>query len=153
MKNEFIAWDKKRNCFIESNRVAVNGDGEVFIFETLSKVEGYLTEVFDIKILEYSGKHDRNGMKLYKGDIVKVELDESSDRYDKLDLCEKEVIGVVTIRPSVGAKLIVKKVNPKGEMGISKGGTLSIVQSYDIKIGSIYTNPELIAEDGEGIEK
>lgn len=75
MKNEFIAYDKKNKRFIASDLVAVNGDGDVYTLgEDASK--GYVHKVSNIEISEYSGKKDRNGVKLYRGDIVKAELDE-----------------------------------------------------------------------------
>ena len=154
MKNEFIAWDEGNKRFIPPSSVAIDGEGVVFLCDGSLVIDGYATDVEDIKILEYSGKCDRNGTKLYKGDLLKVELGEYPDKYSVAeDLCKKEIIGVVTIRPSAGAKLIVKKVSPKGKMGISKGGTLPIDQTRDIRIGHIYTNPELIEEDSEAKEE
>jgi uncharacterized phage protein (TIGR01671 family) len=147
MKNEFIAYDKKNKRFIHFYRVAVNGLGDVYTLgEDASK--GYVRKVSNIEILEYSGKKDRNGTKLYKGDIVKAELDEYTNtaRYHE-DLPEKTIIGVVVIRPSEGAKLLVKKIIPKDAPGIAIGRTMRIDQSHDLRIGNIYTKPELLEEE------
>ena len=150
MRNEFIAWDEENKCFIPSYQIAVNSEGGVYMH---LDSEGYTRKVDGIEILEYSGKHDGNGVKLYKGDIMKAELLECADRFDDFDLCKKEIIGVVSIQPSAGAKLIVKKVFPRHARGISKGGTLPIDQTRDIRIGHIYTNPELIEEAKEEEEE
>ena len=153
MKNEFIAWDEGNKRFIPPSSVAIDGEGVVFLCDGSLVIDGCATEVEDIKLLEYSGKHDRTGVKLYKGDIVKAVLLECADKFDDFDLCKKEIIGVVTIQPSAGAKLIVKKVFPKHALGIVKDGTLHIDQTSDIRIGNIYTNPELIEEDSEAKEE
>ena len=149
MKNEFIAYDKKNKRFIASDLVAVNGDGDVYLYNRGIEEDGYIHEVFNIEILDYSGKKDRNGTKLYKGDIVKAELDECDDdtppAYTALP--EKTIIGVVVIRPSEGAKLFVKKIIPKDVPGIAIGRTMRIDQNQDIRIGNIYTNPELLEEE------
>ena len=145
MKNEFIAYDKWNKRFVASYQVAVNSEGDVFMHESS---EGYTRKVDSIEILEYSGKKDRYGTKLYRGDIVKVELDACNDdtppAYTVLP--EKTIIGVVVIRPSEGAKLLVKKIIPKDAPGIDIGRTIRIDQRQDILIGTIYTHPELLEE-------
>jgi len=147
MKNEFIAYDKKNKCFIAPYDVAVNGEGEVFLFGRTAEADGYISEVFHIEILEYSGKKDRNGTKLYKGDIIRVELDEYTEIAGyHTDLPEKSLIGVVVIRPSEGARILIKKIIPKDVIGITKGRTLRIKQDRDIRIGHIYTHLELLEE-------
>jgi len=149
MKNEFIAWDKKRKCFISSYDVAVNGDGEVFLYSRGIEEDGYTHEVFNIAIMEYSGKKDRMGIKLYRGDILKAELaacdDDTPPFYTELQ--GKTIIGVVVVRPSAGARLLVKKIIPKGAPGIAIGSTLRIDQSRDLRIGNIYPNPELLEDE------
>jgi len=146
MKNEFIAWDKKKKCFMPSYQVAMNGEGEIYI--SPGRGYGFYLEVGNrIEILEYSGKKDRNGTKLYKGDIVKAEL--PMYEYTRITdeaLKPKTIIGVVVIRPSEGAILLVKKVVPEDAKGISKGHVLRIKQDRDIRIGHVYTNPELLEE-------
>lgn len=126
MLKEFIAWDRKKKCFINSFDVAVNGDGEVYGYGTSESADGYIDEVFHIELLEYCGKKDRNGTKLYRGDIVKAELDECDDDTPPayIELPEKTIIGVVVIRPSEGAKLLVKKIIPKDAPGIAIGRTM-----------------------------
>ena len=149
MKNEFRAYDKKKKCFISPYDVAVNGEGEVYRFIRTEITDGYISEVFNIEILEYSGKKDRNGTELYRGDIVKAELDACDDdtppAYTALP--EKTIIGVVVIRPSEGAKLLVKKIIPKDAPGIAIGRTMRIDQSRDLRIGNVYITPELLEED------
>lgn len=154
MKKEFKVYDKKNKRFISSDLVAVNGDGDVYLYSGGIEEDGYIEETFDMELLEYSGKKDMNGTKLYKGDIVRVELDEYLDYYATgVDLPEKTLIGVVVIRPSTGARLLVKKISPSGTLGISKGGIIRIKQDRDIRIGHILTNPELLEEDCEVKEK
>lgn len=153
MKNEFEAWDKGNNRFVSPSNVAIDGEGVVFFCTEPLDIDGYITNVADIVILEYSGKHDRNGTKLYKGDIVKVELDEVNHRMQVEPLQEKTIFGVVVIRPSIGAALLVKKIIPKGVPGIEIGAILRIDQSQDIRIGHIYTSLELLKEDSEAKEK
>ena len=155
MKNGFKAYDRRNKRFIAEDLVAVNGDGEVFLYHGGIEEDGYVEEVFNIEIMEYSGKQDRQGAKLYRGDIVKAELEETDDDTSPrfVTLPPKTIIGVVVIRPSEGAKLLVKKITPKGISGISIGRTLRIDQSRDIRIGDIYTTPELLLEESEVKEK
>lgn len=154
MKKEFKVYDKKNKRFISSDLVAVNGDGDVYLYSGGIEEDGYIEKTFDMELLEYSGKKDMNGTKLYKGDIVRVELDEYLDYYATgVDLPEKTLIGVVVIRPSTGARLLVKKISPSETLGISKGGIIRIKQDRDIRIGHILTNPELLEEDCEVKEK
>jgi uncharacterized phage protein (TIGR01671 family) len=160
MKKEFIAYNKRNKRFMSSKDIAVKGNGDVLLCEQGIGDYGEMTSEFNgiyddhIEILEYSGKKDRNGTKLYKGDIVKAELPMYEDSYErKEDLKPKTVIGIVVIRPSEGARILVKKVIPEGVAGIRKGRTLRIKQDTDVRIGHIYTNPELVAEDNEGKEE
>ena len=150
MMNDFKAWDKNKKQFIPSYLVAVTGEGEIYIRKW--RGEGFCLELGNrIDILEFSGKRDRTGAKLYKGDLVRVELDAMDDyRLSSLKgLPEKVIIGVVVIRPSAGATLLVKKIIPKGVSGIAIGRAIRIDQSQDIRIGDIYTTPELIMEEVE----
>ena len=141
MKNKFIAYDKRNKRFIPSYRVAVNGEGEIYISQ--GRGEGYYLKVGNrIEILEYSGKTDCNGVDLYRGDILKVTLPLYDDRDE--DLMPKTITGVVVIRPSEGARILVKKVIPKEDKGITTGRTLRINQERDIRIGHVYTNSELL---------
>jgi hypothetical protein len=147
MINKFIPWDKKDKVFISPDLVAINGDGEIFSYSGGIGEEGYVDEVFHLELLEYSGKKDRNGTELYEGDIVKANLDEYIDGEECLrNLPEKTIIGVVVIRPSEGAKLLVKKIIPKSSPGITVGRTIRIKQDQDIRIGNIYTDPKLLKE-------
>ena len=151
MINDFKVWDKNKKRFISPYDVAINGEGEIFMFGRSAEADGYISEVSHIDLLEYSGRKDRNGTKLYRGDIVRVELD-AVDAHSPVTfegLPEKVIIGVVVIRPSEGAMLLVKKIIPKGAVGIAIGRTLRTDQSQDIRIGDIYTTPELIMEEVE----
>ena len=142
MKNEFIAYDKWNKRFVPFYQVAVNSEGDVYMHESS---EGYTRKVDNIEILEYSGKKDRSGTKLYKGDIVKAELPMYEDPYARReDLKPKTIIGVVVIRPSEGARILVKKIIPKDAPGIAIGRGMRIDQSQDLRIGHIYTKPELL---------
>ena len=146
MKNEFIAYDKKNKRFIPSYQVAVNSEGDVYLCEDESK--GYTRKVDNIEILKYSGKADKFGVPLYKGDIVKAKLPLCEDPYErKEDLKPKTIIGVVVIRPSEGARILVKKIVPEDPTGIKKGRTIRIKEDSDIRIGHVYTNPELLEEE------
>lgn len=146
MKNEFIAYDKKEKRFISPYDVAVNGEGEVYKFVRTSDADGYISEVFNIEILEYSGRKDRNGVKLYKGDIVKAKLGKYAGHtppgYNTMPA--KTIIGVVVIRPSEGARILVKKIIPEGVEGITKGRTIRIKEDSDVRIGHVYIKPELL---------
>jgi uncharacterized phage protein (TIGR01671 family) len=145
MKNKFRAYDKWNKRFVPSCQVAVNSEGEVFVHEGS---EGYTRKVDSIEILEYSGKKDRNGTPLYQGDIVKAMLDEYTDVTEyHADLPEKTIIGIVVIRPSEGARLLVKKIIPNDAHGIAIGRTLRIDQSNDLRIGNIYITPELLEDE------
>jgi uncharacterized phage protein (TIGR01671 family) len=143
MKNKFRAYDKWNKRFVPSYQVAVNSEGDVYMHESS---EGYTRKVDNIEILEYSGKTDRSGAKLYRGDILKAELAMRDDTFTFRVLPKKTIIGVVVIRPSEGARLLVKKIIPKDALGIAIGRTLRIDQSQDLLIGNIYTNPELLEE-------
>lgn len=141
-----MAYDMWNKRFVPFYQVAVNCKGEVYMHESS---EGYTRKVDSIEILEYSGKKDRNGTKLYRGDIVKAELEaieEDASRTFK-SLPAKTLIGVVVIRPSEGAKLLVKKIIPKDVPGIAIGRTMRIDQSRDLRIGNVYITPELLEEE------
>lgn len=146
MENKFRAYDKWNKRFVPSCQVAVNSEGEVYMHESS---EGYTRKVDSIEILEYSGKKDRHGISLYRGDIVNAALDvieEDASRTFKY-LSAKPIIGVVVIRPSEGARLLVKKTIPKDAQGIAIGRTLRIDQSQALRIGNIYINPELLEDE------
>jgi hypothetical protein len=102
MKKEFMAYDMWNKRFVPFYQVAVNCKGEVYMHESS---EGYTRKVDSIEILEYSGKKDRNGTKLYRGDIVKAELEAIEEDASRTF---KSLIGNVYITPELLEEEVAK---------------------------------------------
>jgi len=67
---EFIAWDKENKCWLtDKEQVFLDNNGIAYIlpdgiFSDFKKV--------DVDICFWTGKTDKNGIKIYKGTIVKL---------------------------------------------------------------------------------
>ena len=101
--------------------------------------------VNDLKLMQFTGLKDVNGVEIYEGDIVVI-----PDQYIWFDEGKPNYVGVVEMVLSQWS-CIAKCVN-KEKAGISNGANYSLndegfedgENSYWLVIGNIYQNPELL---------
>jgi uncharacterized phage protein (TIGR01671 family) len=67
----FRAWDEREKYFIDRSFSII---GEITVFDMLrQQYQHSLDRLNDIIIEQYTGLRDKNGVKIFDGDIVKVE--------------------------------------------------------------------------------
>ena len=117
----------------------------------------YKTNTFEIKewiriVPETVGKFtklkDKNGIKIYKNDIVKMiatlkEYNLDSLGYEQEEEIKVEYIGVVKVWASMG--VVMKVFIRDGKLLSNKENNIKNIRTYrSEKIGNIFDNPELL---------
>lgn len=102
-----------------------------------SKNHGPIDE--DIKLMQYTGKKDKNGVEIYEGDIL------TSENYPFQDEGKYNYHGIVEWADEVTAICITKRLVNKSKRGISDGiaDIIEDTEKFQV-IGNIYENPELL---------
>lgn len=109
-------------------------------------IDGELISFFDfdnLKIIQYTGLKDKNGMEIFEGDIL------TSTEYPFQDDGGYNYHGVVEWGEEEAAYYLTKHLANKKRRGISHGISEMLGQeemtTFEI-IGNIYNNPELLEE-------
>jgi uncharacterized phage protein (TIGR01671 family) len=68
---EFRAWDKKYKTFDNKVKLAINLDGMVFVDQ-----DDWRKHSKDFILMQWTGLHDRNGVKIFEGDWLSLYPDE-----------------------------------------------------------------------------
>jgi uncharacterized phage protein (TIGR01671 family) len=131
---EFRAWDKDREewCkgYSSSPGMYLNGHDEVFELEAATSFV-YGNGKRNIEIMQFTGLQDKNGKKVYEGDILKVKF-EGINPYRH----EYEVMKVVWLQGIALGRFVVIDKNGESWSGLS---------NTEIEvIGNIYENPSLM---------
>jgi uncharacterized phage protein (TIGR01671 family) len=145
MRNiKFRAWEKNLKEIIPVNNID---------FASRMINTGSAWRLFDeIELMQYTGLNDKNGNKIYEGDIVRREFEIGRIIIDPLSLGAEDYeiedsgyfIGVVSFRPSEGYVLNkCKKFNDEDELQSKKSGVKLYANRAEV-IGNIYENPELL---------
>jgi uncharacterized phage protein (TIGR01671 family) len=145
MRNiKFRAWEKNLKEIIPVNNID---------FASRMINTGSAWRLFDeIELMQYTGLNDKNGNKIYEGDIVRREFEIGRIIIDPLSLGAEDYeiedsgyfIGVVCLRPSEGYVLNkCKKFNDEDELQAKKSG-VKLYANRAVVIGNIYENPELL---------
>ena len=127
-------------CFLDKNNIGIfyddteESDCSVHIFPVVSKTVG-----------QYTGLTDKNGKKIFEGDIL------AGDDYPFTSDSERNYFAEVVWFDNCTAFGTVTHRNPKSNVrGISDGNTDFIEDFESIKwevIGNIHDNPELLKGD------
>lgn len=118
------------------------GGGEVFLakpFEEAVSSE-YLK---DIKLMQYTGLHDKNGIEIYEGDIVKFSLKD-----DRINIAETSP-GTINISDKNAGQGIVKWLQRYCLFGINSLPDMfeGLDENLNLEvIGNIYENPDLVKD-------
>jgi uncharacterized phage protein (TIGR01671 family) len=139
---QFKVWDNDSNRFLEIDYINFNRDGSI---KELILIDGYDFDIGcveyhsytpnDVEILQYSGIKDKNGKKIYEGDIIEKYISTDGLKPKK----KKIKLKIYFEHGEFKAKRITKV--PKSYKWYNRG------VFYDCKIiGNIYENPELLKE-------
>jgi len=121
---EFRAWDKSKERMI-LNYAHVGKEGKMYV--------AFDTPDMDLELMQYTGLKDKNGTKIFEGDLVD---NKENGLYKYPLLVEKDELQGFSLRP---IQTIVKgKILP--EVFIRN---FNYIGAFEI-IGNIYENPELL---------
>lgn len=132
---KFRAWLKNKNKMIDVSQLN-------FTRENVS--DGYFNyyDFEDIELMQYTGLKDKNGKKIFEGDIVRTYrlnadkyLEDRTREYD-------EFIGVIIWNEEYLEYYIQKNSNEYEDV-------LKPFERYYEAIGNIYENPELLGREDE----
>lgn len=127
--------------------------GQIYIIREMIKNNPVMKEADSETICQYTSLDDKNGNKIFEGDIVKLVLPDGEIRYFKVSI--KNVVRKVLCHPDFDDKS--SKVEITGVVFEWNGYELfPCVDTYGVPdykmmevIGNIFDNPELM-EGGEG---
>jgi uncharacterized phage protein (TIGR01671 family) len=158
---EFRAWHKKRKKMYEvlhlHIKTIMNGGQWVTCkgFDIIEQKDIHIQiQPGDFELLQYTGMKDRNGVKIFEGDIIKLIINWPSldNEGNEIDSCEKIIIGDVRILPSIGAVIHVSKqsgdncytTDIDGKRFENKAKYKNIRSRRCEVIGNIHEHPELL---------
>lgn len=146
---KFRLWESELEAMItneNSDQFLIALDGRVFDTGFESSNQGYCNDM--MTVLQYTGLKDKNGVEIYKGDIIKSKCypfysDAPEMEGGKDEPVELNYLGVVGI--DVNGVYYDLKVVSDRVSGRAIGGQLSELVDIEV-VGNIYENPELIGE-------
>jgi uncharacterized phage protein (TIGR01671 family) len=138
---KFRAFDKKNNHWIDDFKI--DKFGRIYILEPTkdgTHLEFVGVNDPDLIIMQFTGLLDKNGKKIFEGDIVKVKLNNKTDKYlDRLLAGDPEPDEYVTTDVEYMTSSFGFTITPNHWHGVGQ-----YAQSSLEVIGNIYENPELI---------
>lgn len=95
-----------------------------------NRYDGDFTVGKDVKLMQYTGLKDKNGVEIYEGDIVRLTDDWDNDSVHQVEYCAEYGYPAFDVKPSID-------VESNGLSHFMATGEIEV-------IGNIYENPELL---------
>jgi uncharacterized phage protein (TIGR01671 family) len=131
---KFRAWDTVINQMIY-NVFPRNSHGDVVSFDY--DVNPHGTLIF-VKLMQFTGLHDKNGKEIYEGDILAT----SNDGKDGCDIWDIKTFGYTKVIWDIASS---RFRGTKWTWGVGEIDSVYDLNYVEV-IGNIYENPELLKE-------
>lgn len=115
---EFRAWLKSQKEMVRVKTICLEKKGVIIVYDKHKREGVFLFE--EIELLEYTGLKDKNGKKIFEGDIVNTYMEKCVVCWNEKHCCFE-----------------TRKDNSYTQLGLLSTKFLEV-------IGNIYDNPELL---------
>jgi len=145
----FRGKENKTGKWIEGSLISLYKDiAEIFYIKNITKQQGIETAciyVIPETIGQFIGMLDKNGNRIFEGDVVKVLYDPNSFNYMGISERNQYYFNAIVVYNEFNARFGMKKTHKSKKNSRNKNYYFSDLQICEIEIiGNIFDNPKLI---------